>query len=64
LRYHQKNVGCGGRICELIVGQILLMDIREGKDGALVSKKSGGAWKIQCDIWNPDMPMPGSEPKQ
>ena len=23
-----------------------------------VSKKSGGTWKIQCDIFNSDMPMP------
>jgi ketosteroid isomerase-like protein len=23
-----------------------------------VSKKVGGVWKIQCDIWNSDMPMP------
>ena len=24
-----------------------------------VSKKVGNVWKIQCDIWNSDMPMPG-----
>ena len=29
-----------------------------------VSKKSGGAWKIQCDIWNSDMPMPGAPANQ
>jgi ketosteroid isomerase-like protein len=37
-----------------------------GADGAhidhgkwmLVSKKSNGAWKTQCDIFNSDMPMP------
>jgi ketosteroid isomerase-like protein len=24
-----------------------------------VSKKVNGAWKVQCDIWNSDMSMPG-----
>jgi ketosteroid isomerase-like protein len=26
----------------------------------LVSKKSNGVWKTQCDIYNSDMPMPAS----
>ncbi len=25
-----------------------------------VSKKVGGKWLIHCDIWNSDMPVPGS----
>jgi ketosteroid isomerase-like protein len=29
----------------------------------LVSKKSNGAWKTQCDIFNSDMPMPTSNMK-
>ena len=29
----------------------------------LVSKKSGGTWKTQCDIFNSDMPMPTSSMK-
>jgi ketosteroid isomerase-like protein len=29
-----------------------------------VSKKSGGAWKIQCDIWNSDMPMMAAPAQQ
>ena len=29
----------------------------------LVSKKSNGAWKTQCDIFNSDMPMPTSSMK-
>ena len=42
-----------------------------GADGAhvdhgkwmLVSKKSNGVWKTQCDIFNSDMPMPGMSMK-
>ena len=29
----------------------------------LVSKKVGGKWKTQCDIWNSDMPMPTEKAK-
>ena len=29
----------------------------------LVSKKSNGVWKTQCDIYNSDMPMPASDMK-
>jgi ketosteroid isomerase-like protein len=29
----------------------------------LVSKKSNGAWKTQCDIFNSDMPMPAMNMK-
>jgi ketosteroid isomerase-like protein len=29
----------------------------------LVSKKSNGTWKTQCDIFNSDMPMPASSMK-
>ncbi|HEV7220333.1 MAG: YybH family protein [Terriglobales bacterium] len=29
----------------------------------LVSKKSNGTWKTQCDIFNSDMPMPTGEMK-
>jgi ketosteroid isomerase-like protein len=29
----------------------------------LVSKKSNGAWKTQCDIFNSDMPMPAMSMK-
>jgi ketosteroid isomerase-like protein len=29
-----------------------------------VSKKSDGAWKIQCDIWNSDIPMMGAPATQ
>jgi ketosteroid isomerase-like protein len=42
-----------------------------GADGAhvdhgkwmLLSKKSNGVWKTQCDIFNSDMPMPGMSMK-
>lgn len=42
-----------------------------GKDGSQmdkgkwlnVSKKADGAWKIQCDIWNSNMPLPASSMK-
>ena len=27
-----------------------------------VSKKSGKDWKIQCDIWNSDLPLAGDAP--
>ena len=37
--------------------------IDSGKWMNVSKKKKGGAWKIQCDIWNSNKPLPTSEMK-
>ena len=54
------DMGWGTGTYELIGADGTKMDQGKWMD---VSKKEGGTWKFQCDIWNSNMPLPTSPKK-